>query len=545
MLNAYSRRAQGKAYLKTTLSKLISSIVERGDLDLEINPLKLETETDGASIGGNSSGGEDAVDDVTTSSSLSFRSRSGSRKSSLSSSRLSFQFLKGNPQAQKAKKLHDLLEERTAILADVVRGFLDMLVASIDQVPFGIRWICKQIYGLVKQKFPDANDLSIASVIGGFFMLRYLNPAIVSPEEFTLVKSKPSETTKRTLTLIAKVLQNLANKTTSIKEDYMTPLFPFIETHKERVAQFFLDLCNVDDFDIVLEMEMHLSRSRCDAELTIALGQISTLQKMLNKHLDTLAPHSEDALRQLLDKVGNSLEAIDSLASNLEQPQVVQQLQQRITLHLLAPGKSKDQNSLASTVSIESDVASSSCAASFNEAATVFSKAKKTYSKILHHVQFESTDVCNELNDLDLYRLADLAVASRGKNFLLSRQGSKALQLLFELKSFPNGDELLNRLAHQVTKELESLQLVTEKFVQEFIVLESVLADAFEQEELLRTRIQYYSEYLVNMRNALPRSVVELPVADDDAIVEPVSSPKPSIWNFFLHRMSSQSQLQK
>lgn len=50
------------------------------------------------------------------------------------------------------------------------------------------------------------------------------------------------------------MLQNLANKPSYAKEQYMMSLNPFVETNKTRMNQFLNNLCEVGDFYESLEV---------------------------------------------------------------------------------------------------------------------------------------------------------------------------------------------------------------------------------------------------------------------------------------------------
>lgn len=71
-----------------------------------------------------------------------------------------------------------------------------------------------------------------------------------------LVEGVPAKHPRRTLTLIAKMLQNLANKPSYAKEQYMMTLNPFVENNKARINQFLNSLCEVGDFYDTLEVRM-------------------------------------------------------------------------------------------------------------------------------------------------------------------------------------------------------------------------------------------------------------------------------------------------
>ena len=120
-------------------------------------------------------------------------------------------------------------------LIEFANNIADALVNSIDNVPYGIRWICKQIKSNTAHKFPEATRAQLCSLIGGFFLLRFVNPNLACPQAFMLVEVKLAPNTRRSLTLLAKVLQNVANNTRfgGLKEKYMEGLNAVLDKQQE------------------------------------------------------------------------------------------------------------------------------------------------------------------------------------------------------------------------------------------------------------------------------------------------------------------------
>lgn len=95
-----------------------------------------------------------------------------------------------------------------------VKFLVDALYNSVNEIPPVIKEICHTISTCASIKFPDVKDSSITSV-SAFFMLRFLCPALVSPEGEGLLELPPSKEVRRTLLILAKILQNMATGATS------------------------------------------------------------------------------------------------------------------------------------------------------------------------------------------------------------------------------------------------------------------------------------------------------------------------------------------
>lgn len=63
--------------------------------------------------------------------------------------------------------VQNIIAPRITMLMEIANSFLLTIMDSLDMVPYGIRWICKQIRSLTKV-CPFYYPLVIAKLMGGF-----------------------------------------------------------------------------------------------------------------------------------------------------------------------------------------------------------------------------------------------------------------------------------------------------------------------------------------------------------------------------------------
>ncbi|KAK1451399.1 GTPase-activator protein for Ras-like GTPase [Colletotrichum melonis] len=427
----------------TPVSRMMTTLIELKDLDLEINPLKVY---------------ERMIEQI--------EEDTGSLPASLPKGVTAEQAAE-NPQVQA------IIEPRLTMLTEIANGFLTTIIDGLDEAPYGIRWICKQIRSLTKRKYPDANDQVICTLIGGFFFLRFINPAIVTPKSYMLIDGQPADRPRRTLTLIAKMLQNLANKPSYAKEPYMAKLQPFIYQNKERINKFMLDLCEVGDFYESLEMDNYVALSKKDLELSITLNEIYAMHGLIEKHNGELCKDDNSHLGIIMSELGGA------------PPQVPRKENRAINLPLFSRWETAIDDLTAALDITQEEV--------------YFMEAKSVFVQIMRSIPSNSSVARRPLR---LERIADAAATSRN-DAVMVRKGIRAMELLSqlqELKVIDKSDQF-GLLRDEVEQELQHLGSLKDGVIQETGKLEEVYKTIRDHNNYLVGQLETYKSYLHNVRS--------------------------------------------
>ncbi|GAA5946372.1 hypothetical protein JCM3765_000218 [Sporobolomyces pararoseus] len=445
MMTTYTRRGPGQSYLKSVLAERINSLIEHKDLNLEINPLKVYEQMINSIQDETGELPEDLPRNVTP------------------------EIAASNPDVQ------NIIAPRLTMLMEIANSFLLTIMDSIDSVPYGIRWICKQIRSLTKRKYPEATDYAICSLIGGFFFLRFINPAIVTPQAYMLIDSLPASAKhpRRTLTLIAKMLQNLANKPSYSKEAYMMSLNPFVDTNKSRMNLFLNSLCDVGDFYDSLEMDQYMALSKKDLQINITLNELYNTQSLLIQHLDSLARNDKQHLRILLDELGPA------------PTQVPRKENRTIDLPLYSRWEMPIQD-ITTALMAENNVTQNDI---------LYLEAKSIFVQLIRSIPRLS-----ERRPIQLPVVAEAAATA--KDATLVRKGIKVKEMLRELEELRLVDRRdgYKLLTDEVSAELVHLGNLREKVLLETRSLDAVYKTIGDHNSYLRSQLEQYKAYLQNVR---------------------------------------------
>ncbi|KAK9377071.1 uncharacterized protein V1513DRAFT_437231 [Lipomyces chichibuensis] len=133
----------------------------------------------------------------------------------------------------------ETLDEHWAKLLSYMLSIWDRIRHSARQCPPGLRRIFHNIRLQIENRFGEFLMAAWYSGISGFLFLRFFCPAVLSPKLFGLIQDHPPARTQRTLTLLAKGLQGLANRTQfGTKEPWMEPMNRFLNSHVHEFTDF-------------------------------------------------------------------------------------------------------------------------------------------------------------------------------------------------------------------------------------------------------------------------------------------------------------------
>eukprot|EP01117_Protostelium_nocturnum_P006541 TRINITY_DN2357_c0_g1_i1.p1 TRINITY_DN2357_c0_g1~~TRINITY_DN2357_c0_g1_i1.p1 ORF type:complete len:1438 (-),score=655.21 TRINITY_DN2357_c0_g1_i1:71-4384(-) len=288
MIVTYNRRELGKEYLIKTLGPVLQKVVLVQDLDLETSALK-------------------AANQLITDQEVSTGEKSAAARPST------------EEEALKIQNVEELVNKRVSQLVEICDQFLDVIISSIEQLPYGLRWICKQIVYIGKHRFEDGQPLSVQKIIGYFVYYRFINPAIVSPDLYGILRLNLNNLQRKNVVQVSKILQSLFNfaKFDDVKQPHLKPVNSWIDSNKNRLIKYLEKLVDVAEPQDHLMVDNYLELTHgTKPHVIMTYDEIYSTHEVLVKNLAQLCD-KEDPLAKVVEKLG-ALPEYDLVDEDLE-----------------------------------------------------------------------------------------------------------------------------------------------------------------------------------------------------------------------------------
>jgi len=368
-------------------------------------------------------------------------------------------------QALENPKVRSMLNARVRELETICQQFLEGILRTMEDLPYGMRWICKQLRDLASKSVADASKDDILKLMVYFIYYRFINLAIVTPDAYNIVENEIPAVARKNLVFIAKVLQNVINfREFSANEKTMVELNPFINKSKSSLMRYFDDLPRVEDPEDHLQVNKYMELTHeTKPVISISMHEIFNTHQLVAQHLDGLAPEKEDPLRQILVDLGPP-------------PEVTAEEDDR-EIQLTLTNRFK--------VEVEEE----------SEIQKLYAETKELVIPILRLVPIQNT--IQKLNLMDILEYG-IKHATENNNRDLSTKINQVLENLgkLEKEEVVSKEDNYESFIHDVALEVANRSAIREQQRKEIVRLTNTLDNLTKYESFVTEKIENYKAYV-------------------------------------------------
>ncbi|KAI0335260.1 Rho GTPase activation protein [Cubamyces sp. BRFM 1775] len=195
------------------------------------------------------------------------------------------------------------IEKNVELLVSWCREFWDHIYEARTQCPPELRRLFGHIRRLVESRYrirDDQNRELPWQSVSAFCFLRFIVPAILHPHLFGLLPGLPDVSVQRSLTLIAKVVQSLANLNPTVqKEEYMRGVKDFLNDSLHAMIDYIIVVSTPEPANKAAPSTPLTSDKHERLRIMNALRQRSAAVPILYREAIPLLPHLLDIPRHL------------------------------------------------------------------------------------------------------------------------------------------------------------------------------------------------------------------------------------------------------
>ncbi|ELP92699.1 ras GTP-ase activating protein, putative [Entamoeba invadens IP1] len=196
-------------------------------------------------------------------------------------------------------ELKKKIEERVTSLKEACNIFYDTIISSINQYPYGLRYLCKVINEGSVQANPSTPDSELLKYTGYFMYYRFVGQYITATE------TGQSYDQIQNILMINKIFQQLFQQQEPFPNTeanlWNLPMNAWINERCGAVKQFLLDFTDVDPPEVKLQIDKYMTMVQDMRPVVVmSLAQLKMFHQELVDHVDDLAASKDDPLREIL-----------------------------------------------------------------------------------------------------------------------------------------------------------------------------------------------------------------------------------------------------
>lgn len=190
---------------------------------------------------------------------------------------------------ERDQKVKDMLEENFQNLYGYAEELWLKIYSTSNDLPQQIKIQLKNFRTKIDLACDPDDKVTSLNCLSAFIFLRFFCPAILNPKLFYLTKNHQTGHAQRTLTLIAKVLLNLANRQefSVHKEPHLVRMNSFLEKHQPEVYDYFDKITGrKNDFgEKVLNLSHEVNRFDLGLGADSTSSELPTTPYLIDKYL--------------------------------------------------------------------------------------------------------------------------------------------------------------------------------------------------------------------------------------------------------------------
>ncbi|PHH90516.1 hypothetical protein CDD83_3441 [Cordyceps sp. RAO-2017] len=193
-------------------------------------------------------------------------------------------------------------------LREICDQFFLALEDLLHKMPYGLRFLCGQMFGALCQHFNRESQEHLLQVVSNWLWKFYLQPALTAPEQVGVIEKTLSPLQKRNLSEVAKVIGQIASGRPFGGENiYLQPLNAFVAESIERLHHITNDLISVPDAERTFDIdEFNDLYAKNKPTLYIKMTDVFAIHSLVAADLAAMCPNRDDALREIMHDLGSA-----------------------------------------------------------------------------------------------------------------------------------------------------------------------------------------------------------------------------------------------
>ncbi|PHH67096.1 hypothetical protein CDD81_4491 [Ophiocordyceps australis] len=193
-------------------------------------------------------------------------------------------------------------------LREICDQFLVALEDSLHKMPYGLRFLCRQMWEALCQHFEREAPEQLLQVVSNWLWKFYLQPAVTAPEQVGVLEKTLSPLQRRNLGEVAKVISQVASGRPFGGDNiYLQPLNAFVGESVERLGLIMQHLIAVPDAERSFDIdEFNDLYAKNKPTLYIKMTDVFAIHSLVAGELAAMSLGRDDVLHEIMQDLGSA-----------------------------------------------------------------------------------------------------------------------------------------------------------------------------------------------------------------------------------------------